>query len=92
MIDYSQYPWYHVNKIILDNGLDNAREWHIFGAKDHECPVCKQPPYQACVNLQQKKQYDSGTTALPPKFNKWPHTERVDWNKIETELREQGYE
>lgn len=74
-------PWFNTNQLLNNHGHDNIREWHIWAAKGRTCPTCMAPPFEPCFNLAHvnKGEY--------PACNLGPHSERVDWIKLETYLR-----
>lgn len=85
-------PWYYPNKLMADQGLDyyTCQRWRIWAAKDRQCPKCQQPPYKPCLNmvdLQHGRQKTRKNAQWPPRRTAGPHSERVDWNKLETALR-----
>lgn len=59
-------------------------EWMIWAAKDHICPRCGVPAFEACENLTERK----GGQKVP---TRWPHADRIDWIRMVRGLRQRGY-
>ena len=62
------------------------RDSIIWAAKHRECPQCKAPAYEACLNLSDVK-----NRRVPVRSNKWPHEERIDFELLFNKLIERGY-
>lgn len=85
--EVDKYPWYTTNTLMAGFGDELRRRSLIWAAKDHECPKCKAPAYTPCKNL-------TGIKTLgfeAARENKQPHTERIDYKRLELELRQRGY-
>lgn len=82
-------PWVKSNKIMLGNGFSQKqlRETQIWAAKDRTCPKCKAPPNVSCRNLNDIREVGFELA----KENKFPHTERIDYDKLEQALEDRGY-
>lgn len=71
-------------------GFSHIQSMHaqIWAAREQECPKCKAQPYQACRNLTGIKNFGFDGA----KENKYPHTERIDYDKLKQALNEKGYQ
>ena len=85
--EVDKYPWYTSNTLMAGFTDELRRRSVIWAAKDHECPKCGAPAYTPCKNLNGVK--NLGLDAA--KDNRWPHSERVDYKRLELELRRRGY-
>lgn len=63
------------------------RNWLIWGAKTMVCPTCEQGVGMACLNMADKKQKG----VLFARETRWPHHDRVDWEKIYEGLTQRGF-
>lgn len=70
--------------------VDNRLEWQIWGARAFTCNECKAEPGKPCVSLADLRNRDSWRQ-LNPKPNKWPHSGRIDWNRVLNGLKQRGY-
>jgi hypothetical protein len=89
MSDDEYKPWIWANRIMLGNGFSHELIWRsqIWAAKYRECPKCLVPPGFPCHNMSDVNRGIPHTI----RANKWPHTERVDWNLLVTTLNKRGY-
>jgi hypothetical protein len=58
--------------------------WWIWASKHRACPTCKEPPYKACLNMNELNKGRRRKT-------RWPHDPRVDWAKMLDGMRTRGY-
>lgn len=70
-------------------GFDQARMRlaYIWAARDKICPKCNAPVNEACRNLTGIKKFGFDGA----KENAYPHTERIDYNKLRNMLYLKGY-
>lgn len=63
-----------------------AKLWYIWASKTSECPKCEQPPFVACINLNDKR---AGRRVI--RHVAWPHDSRIDWDLLVDGLQQRGY-
>ena len=85
----SEPPWAETNRIMLGAGFSQAliRRAQIWAAKDKTCPACEAPPYEACRHLTGIKNVGFSRASK----NKFPHTDRIDYDKLKQALIDRGY-
>ena len=70
------------NEVMARLGFDYElrRVSVIWAARSQPCPRCDATAFNFCVNLTKLKQQDRRVAT------RWPHDERVDWDKLLTAL------
>lgn len=88
-----------VNGIFSDDRqLSRLRlESFIWAAKGRACPTCSVEPFQQCLNmtdlshLRAKVAWAGAGVKGKVRVNKWPHNDRIDWQRLYDALIERGY-
>ena len=80
-------PWTQCNRLMGNFSYEKRVAAWIWAAREQKCPKCEQEPYNPCLNLTAVKKVGRALAAE----TRWPHTERVNWQKLEDALRERGY-
>lgn len=82
-------PWYDSNVVMLRNHFtkEQIRQAQIWAARDRSCSDCGAPPFVPCKNKMGIKEYGFDLA----RENRYPHTTRVDWDKLVKTLIERGY-
>lgn len=78
--------WREANELMHQLGFDHhrVRRAQIWAARDHDCPKCPAKAFQPCLNLLGVKKFG----AQFAKENKFPHPERIDWERLTLTLRD----
>ena len=82
-------PWVETNGIMLRANFSQrkVRLAQIWAAKHRPCSRCKAPPYSPCRNLaDMAKSPDKNA-----RINKFPHSERIDFDKLKKALNDRGF-
>lgn len=82
--------WAETNSIMIRAGFDSHQVWlaQIWAARDRPCDKCKAPPFVGCRNLVGIKNFGWDGA----KENKFPHTSRIDFDKLKKALNDRGYQ
>jgi len=90
-------------KLITQQLFNNTRlrplmlKSFVWAARDHRCPKCNADPYERCVNMSDvnkalaKAKLTGTEVRASVRPTKWPHDERIDWQKLYDALIERGY-
>ena len=83
-------PWEETNAIMIRANFshDQSRLAQIWASRDHPCPKCEAPPYVGCRNLTGIQNFGFAGA----RENKYPHSERIDYDKLKKALNERGYQ
>lgn len=81
--------WAETNNIMLRAGFTKHQIWlaQVWAARDQKCPKCTAPPNVGCRNLLGIKNFGFDGA----KENKYPHTDRIDYDKLKKALNDRGY-
>lgn len=81
--------WAETTQIMLRAGFSSYQILlsQIWASRDSECPQCGAPPNVACRNLTGIRNFGFEGA----RENKYPHTERIDFEKLKRTLNERGY-
>ncbi len=68
---------------------------YVWAAKTRNCPKCEAEPYQRCMNMADVKKARAdlgwGAHSARVRATKWPHDDRIDWQRLYDALVERGY-
>ena len=88
----SEPPWAKCNRLMYNFEYEQRVASWIWAAKNQECPFCGQPPNKPCRNMTDVKRVEQGKLQSSQIRNTvWPHTQRVDWDRLYHELVKRGY-
>lgn len=85
-------PWMRCNQLMWTFDYPKRLAAWIWAARLNHCPICEQQPHDPCVNMTDVRRFEKDKIPLEAiRFTKWPHSQRIDWEKLEKTLLDRGY-